>query len=139
MIKKVTAALSVFAVGATIATQAFAAGTIGSACPTGTQFGGLCLGANQLGPVIGSIITLFFVLIGLAALWFLVLGGFKWLTSEGDKNNVEAARNQIMAAVVGLIVVFLAYLLVNALLGFATNGKVSLSNIQLPSLPQASQ
>lgn len=121
---------------ATLSTaQAFAQTSANSACPS-NGFSALCLQATQLGPVIGSIITLFFIFIGLAALLFLVIGGFKWITSEGDKTNVEAARNQIVAAVVGLIVAFLSYLILNVLLNFLTGGKVNLTNLTIPFLGQ---
>lgn len=117
------------------APQAFADTGIGSTCP-GTGFAGLCLDASRLGPTIGSLITFFFVIFGIFALVFLVWGGIKWLTSEGDKNAVEGARNHIVAAIIGLVIIFLSYLLVNVLLAFFTGGQVTLLNLRLPSLAQ---
>lgn len=115
--------------------QAYAATSIGSACP-GNGFSGLCFDATKLGPVIGSFITFGFVMLGLVALGFLVWGGVKWLTSEGDKNAVEGARNHIVNAIIGLIVIFLSYLVVNILLAFLTGGKVSLGNLSIPTIGQ---
>lgn len=43
-----------------------------------------------------------------ASIWFLfqiTIGGFNWLTSGGDKNNLENARNRITHAFIGLIIV----------------------------------
>lgn len=118
------------------ASQAFAVETsIGNTCP-GNGFSGLCLSADKLGPTIGSLITFGFVIVGIAALAFLVWGGIKWLTSEGDKNAVEGARNHIIAAIIGLVIIFLSYLLVNVLLAFFTGGQVTLLNLRLPSLGQ---
>ena len=111
--------------------QAFA----DSACPTGS-FAGLCFSYDKLGAVVGGFITLGFVLVGIVALGFLVWGGLRWLTSQGEKQAVEEARNHIIAAVVGLVVIFLSYLLVNVLLGFITAGHVSLNNFTLPTLQQ---
>lgn len=107
-----------------------------SACPQGS-FSGLCLSATQLGGVVGSFLTFAFVVVGIVALGFLIYGGFKWLTSEGDKTAVEGARNHIFAAIIGLIVIFLSYLVVNLLLGFLTGGRVDLQHITIPSLPQS--
>ena len=45
----------------------------------------------------------------LIALAFLIYGGVKWITSGGDKAGVEAARNMIVAAIVGLVIAFLVY------------------------------
>lgn len=115
--------------------SAFAATGITNTCP-GNGFGFLCLDATQLGPVIGSFITLVFVLVGLVALGYLVFGGFKWLTSQGEKQAVEEARNHIVAAIVGLIIIFLSYLVVNVLLSFLTGGNVTLNHLTLPSIGQ---
>lgn len=130
--KKITSFAATGIAFASFASQAFAV-NIGSACP-GNGFVGLCFTANDLGRVIGSIITLIFVLVGLVALAFLAWGGFKWLISQGEKQAVEEARNHIIAAIVGLIVIFFSYLIVNVVLGFVTGGQVSLNNLALPTL-----
>ena len=53
------------------------------------------------------IIRFFFVIAGLAALIFLLLGAFSWITSGGNKENVEKARDKIIAALVGIILIVL--------------------------------
>ena len=35
---------------------------------------------------------------------FIILGAIQWITSSGDKNKVEMARDRITNAVIGLIV-----------------------------------
>ncbi len=43
-----------------------------------------------------------------ASIWFLfqlIIGGISWVTSGGDKNNIENARNRITHAFIGLIIV----------------------------------
>lgn len=118
-----------------LASQAFASTytPINSACP-GNGFANLCFTANQLGPVVGSFITFGFVIVGLIALAFLAWGGLKWLLSQGEKQAVEEARNHIISALIGLIVIFLSYLIVNVVLGFITGGAVSLNNLAIPTL-----
>lgn len=107
---------------------------IGTVCNGSTgSFKGLCLVGNNLGGIIGSIVNLLFLVAGLIALIYLVIGGIKWITSEGDTKNVEAARNQIIAAAIGLSVTFLSYLIINVLMSFfgITGG---LSNLTLPNI-----
>ncbi len=133
--KKLSLAASLATFATFSATQAFADTAITNTCPT-NGFHFLCLQATQLGPVIGSFITLVFVLVGLVALGYLVFGGFKWLTSQGEKQAVEEARNHIVAAIIGLIIIFLSYLAVNVLLSFLTGGQVTLNNLILPSIGQ---
>jgi threonine/homoserine/homoserine lactone efflux protein len=56
------------------------------------------------------------VLAVVIALLYLLYGGIKWITSRGEKTEVEAARNHIIAAIIGLIVVFLAVFIVTIVL-----------------------
>lgn len=59
----------------------------------------------SLGEILTFIIRFFFVMAGLAALLYLLLGAFTWITSGGNKENVEKARDKIQAAIVGIILV----------------------------------
>lgn len=47
------------------------------------------------------------------SLIFFVIGGIMWVTSEGNKEKIQSARNTLTYAIVGLIVVFFAFLIVN--------------------------
>jgi len=85
-----------------------------------------------IGPVVGFVIQFIFVIAVLLALGFLVYGGIKWITSGGDKSNVETARGTIIAAIIGLIIVFLAYVILNLVLQFLTGGGIG--DIEIPSL-----
>jgi len=66
----------------------------------------------SLSDVLGFVIRGFFILAGLAAILYLLLGAFEWITSGGSKENVEKARNKIQAAVLGLIIIFIVLSLV---------------------------
>lgn len=105
------------------------------ACPAGAWSGLCTLGAERFGEVIGRIIQLAFVIATLAALIWLIYGGLKWIVSGGDKTEVEGARNHIVAAIIGLIVIFISYLVINVILGFFVPG-TSLTSLQLPNLKQ---
>ncbi|MFH1602185.1 MAG: pilin [Candidatus Shapirobacteria bacterium] len=52
-----------------------------------------------------------FLLIGAGLIFFvmLVLGGIKWIMSEGDETKVKTAQGQVQNALVGLVVVFSAW------------------------------
>jgi len=58
----------------------------------------------SLADVLGFVIKTFFIISGLAALLFLVLGALAWISSGGDKEKVSKAQEKIQAAIVGLIV-----------------------------------
>ena len=60
---------------------------------------------------------------------FLIWGGIEWITSGGDKQKYEAARNRITAALVGLAIVAAAWALMNIaakLLGISDWSKLAL-------------
>ncbi|MDO8498115.1 MAG: hypothetical protein Q7S61_06260 [bacterium] len=59
----------------------------------------------SLGDLLTFFIRFFFVLAGLAALIYLLLGAFAWVTSGGSKEAVDAAQKKIQAAIVGLILI----------------------------------
>jgi hypothetical protein len=114
--------------------SAFAQTAIGNPCGSG-EFNPLCsLTAGSLGPLVGSLLQLIFVIATLAALFYLVYGGFRWLVSSGDKAQVAAAREHIVAAIIGLVIIFLSYFILSIILGFFG---VNLSNLSIPKMPGA--
>ena len=62
-------------------------------------------GYTDLGKFISAILAAILVIAALAAFIFLLLGGLSWITSGGDKERVEKARDKIQAAIVGIILV----------------------------------
>ena len=66
------------------------------------------------------IVNALFLIAAFLAVAYLMYGGIKWITSRGDKMQVEAARKHIVAAVLGLVIVagsFFALNVVFRLLG----------------------
>ncbi len=99
----------------------------------GLNFSRLCdVGAEGVGGLISNIITILFIVAVLLAIGFLVYGGIKWITSGGDKGKVEAARGTIVAALVGLVLVFVSYFVINLVAQFFGLG--SLGNFDIPTL-----
>lgn len=90
-------------------------------CPKsgGGNFDLLCkIQLEGQGGLLQTLITIAFIVATLIALAFLIFGGIKWIMSGGDKAGVEGARNMIVAALVGLVIVFLSYLLLNIVFSF---------------------
>lgn len=114
------------------ATSAFAGGNVNPCTNMQGAFGKLCnLNANNLGGIVGAVVTFILILAVLIALFFLIWGGIKWITSGGDKGKVDAARQTITAAIVGLIIAFLAFFILQVALGFFG---LSLTNLVLPKI-----
>lgn len=107
--------------------------SIGNPCGTAGNSSATCnKTGTDLGKIVGAVVNLLFLAAGIVALIYLVLGGIKWITSEGDSKNVEGARNQIIAAAIGLAVTFLSYLVLNVLLRFLGVG--DFSNLSIPNI-----
>ena len=58
-------------------------------------------GANGVFATVAN--TLIF-LVGAVAVIFLIIGGLRYVVSNGDPKNVEAAKNTILYAIVGIVV-----------------------------------
>ncbi|MEK7165419.1 MAG: hypothetical protein AAB874_01250 [Patescibacteria group bacterium] len=90
----------------------------------------------ELGSVISAIVGILLLVAAVLAFLFLILGGIQWITSGGDKAGMEAARNKITAAIVGLIIVAAAWaimLLVGQFIGFdLLKGNVPIPTIKNP-------
>ncbi len=66
-----------------------------------------------IGNIIAAIIILVLVIAALIFFFMLVWGGVKYIMSGGDKAQTEAARGQITAALIGLVIVFAAWAIIN--------------------------
>lgn len=53
-------------------------------------------------------IRLFQVVVGLIAVFMVIFGGLKYITSGGNDAGVKAAKNTLLYAVIGLVIVLIA-------------------------------
>ncbi|CAN5399857.1 hypothetical protein BH10PAT3_BH10PAT3_5470 [soil metagenome] len=82
-----------------------------------TNVDGAGTAANGL---IKNVINIFSLIVGVVAVIMIIVGGFRYITSGGNDGNVSGAKNTILYAVVGLIIVALAQIIVRFVLGKAT-------------------
>lgn len=59
---------------------------------------------NILSDVVGWVYTIFFII----AVLFIIFAAFNFLTAQGDLEKIKSARNQIMWAVVAIVVALMA-------------------------------
>lgn len=97
-------------------------------CPDG-PVGDLCRNSQAIGPSIGRLVGFAFIVAIVIALAWLIYGGVKWMVSGGDKSAVEEARNHVVASLVGLVIVFLSYFVLNFLLAFFLGQNITGLNI----------
>lgn len=99
--------------------------------------GGLAgdLNTITISGLISALIILILVVAAVVFFIMLLIGGIRWMTAGGDKAATEAARNQITAALVGLVIVFAAWAilsLVEAFFGVDLTGGLDIPNAQTP-------
>ena len=64
---------------------------------------------RQVGDIISALLPYVFVLAGLLLLGLIILGGFQYLTSRGDPKAVESARGRLTGAILGFVIIFTSY------------------------------
>lgn len=66
---------------------------------------------TPISAILTNAIRLVFVIAVLAVLVYLIWGAFQWITSGGDKEAVSKARGRITAALIGLAILALSFLI----------------------------
>lgn len=108
------------------------------------ELGGLpVVGFGQL---LTFFIRMIFVIAGIAALIYGLLGGIAWITSGGGKEEITAARDKIQAAIVGVFVLIvvltviwtLEQLVFNRTLCFGISCDVTIPGLTTDALPPTS-
>lgn len=73
-------------------------------------------GTQKIQTIVTTIVNIFSVIVGIVAVVMIIWGGFKYITSGGDSGNITGAKNTIIYAVIGLVVVALAQFIVQFVL-----------------------
>jgi len=62
--------------------------------------------------IVRAIIRFILLIAFVLAFIFLLLGGLRWITAGGDEKSVAGARGMITAALIGLVIVLLAFAII---------------------------
>lgn len=77
-------------------------------------------GTDKINSIITTVINIFSLVVGVVSVIMIILGGFRYITSGGDSSNVSSAKNTIIYALIGLVVVALAQFIVQFVLNKVT-------------------
>jgi magnesium-transporting ATPase (P-type) len=72
---------------------------------------------EALNTSVNNIINIMLYVAGMVAVIMIIVSALRWTSSRGDKGNVEKARSTLMYSVAGLVVVILAWSIVNFVIG----------------------
>ncbi len=89
----------------------------GANCAQGNSNANSLFGTGGIFSVIAD--TLIFI-VGAVAVIMLIIGGLRYVISQGSKEGVESAKNTILYSIIGIIVAILAYAIVSFVTGALT-------------------
>lgn len=76
-------------------------------------------GQTGLRGIVLTIVNFFLTFLGLLAVIMVIYGGFLYVSSAGNEENVNKAKKILLYAVIGIVVIIVSFALVNTLLGAA--------------------
>ncbi len=71
--------------------------------------------------LVKTIINVISVIVGVIAVIMIIIGGFRYIASGGKQESVQAAKNTILYAIIGLVIVALAQIVVRFILNKTTS------------------
>jgi len=80
----------------------------------------------RISEILITIINILLAIAGLVAVIFLIVGGFRYITAGGNEEASEAAKKTITNAIIGIVIIILAFVIVrvisNALISGGAGG-----------------
>ncbi len=77
-----------------------------------TEFSNVGVGtSSNLEGTIAAIINIVLGFLGIIAVVIIIFAGFKWMTAGGNEEQVKSARQMILQAIAGLVIVFSAWII----------------------------
>lgn len=76
---------------------------------TVANISGYDVSKSEVEPIIGTVIQTALSLLGIIFVILMIYGGYLWMTAKGNEEQVTKAKNVIIAAITGLVIVISAY------------------------------
>ncbi len=70
---------------------------------------------QNIGDIVSRLLIYIFPLAGIATFVYLLIGGFGYLTAAGNEEAAKKAQGQITNALIGFLIIFLSYWIVQIL------------------------
>lgn len=74
------------------------------------------VGQDSVAKIGHTVVNWFSLIIGIIAVIMLIYGGFRYITSGGSSERVGSAKNTLIYAIIGLVIVALAQIIVHFVL-----------------------
>ncbi len=73
--------------------------------------------SSDLPSQITAVTNTLLLVIGICAVIMLIIGGFRYVFSQGNEKAISGAKDTILYAIVGIVVAILSYAIVNFVIG----------------------
>lgn len=73
-------------------------------------------GTSGISSIASNVVNVFSIIVGAVSVIMIIYGGFRYVTSGGESGAVGNAKNTLVYAIVGLVIVALAQLIVHYVL-----------------------
>lgn len=87
-------------------------------------------GGTQVDSVIQTIVRVLGIVAGILAVIMIIVSGIKYITSGGDSSKIASAKNALVYALVGIVIVALSQVIVRFVLSNAANPKPTTTKTQ---------
>ena len=88
---------------------------------TGTSTNCTTSGGTSINDFVSKIINILSLIVGAVAVIMIIVGGLRYITSGGSDSSVTGAKNTILYAIIGLVIVALAQVIVHFVLNAITS------------------
>ena len=75
---------------------------------------------SEVSNLVITVVDILSLIVGAASVVMLIIGGFRYVISGGDANSISSAKNTVLYAIVGLVIVALAQFIVRFVLNRVT-------------------
>lgn len=81
------------------------------------------------GGLVSTLVNFLLFAVGALSVIMILFGGLRYVLSGGNSSAVTAAKNTIMYAIIGLVVSFFAYAIVQFIMGALTGSVIAPTNV----------
>ncbi len=77
--------------------------------------GGDPTGAGGISKLLSNLVALIYVIAAIVLILMILWGAYDWMTSEGEKEKIEKARNKIINALIGILLFAVAFAVIQVI------------------------
>lgn len=89
---------------------------------TGNSYPNTVFSGKTPAEIFGQIINIALGIAFAVAVIMVIYGGYQYITSAGNEEKATAGRQTLIYALIGIVIVLLSFVIVNAVLTFVRNG-----------------